>query len=170
MVQPPALFQTIKNTVLTIDTELNKTNETGIFFAPELYTAFCIGRDIYNDRLNIFGPQDIKWLREINLGNGGPSDISFKTGDTHVIVELKLRDTGLAYQADIEKLKRLPATDEKFFCVLVDTIENKYDGRLDNLQTKFGNEIINIGHHSFPTWNNWYSSKVHCHLNLYKLL
>lgn len=170
MVQLPALFQTIKNTVLTIDTELNKTNETGIFFAPELYTAFCIGQDIYNDRLNIFRTQDIKWLREINLGNGGPSDIHFKTGDNHVIVELKLRDTGYAYQADIEKLKRLPATDEKFFCALVDTIENKYDGRLDNLKSQYENELINVGHHSFPTWNNRYSSKVHCHLNLYKVL
>jgi hypothetical protein len=170
MTELPALFQTIKSTVLTIDTELNKTNETGIFFAPELYTAFCIGRDIYHDRLNIFGTQDIQWLREINLGNGGPSDISFKVGNTHIVVELKLRDTGIAYQADIEKLKRLPATDEKFFCVLVDTIENKYDGRLDNLKSQYENEIFNVGHHSFPTWNNWYSSKVHCHLNLYKVL
>ena len=170
MTELPALFQTIKKTVLTIDTELNTTNKTGVFFAPELYLAFCIGRDIYKDRVNIFGTEDIEWLREINLGNGGPSDIYFKTGDSNIIVELKLRDTGYSYQADIEKLNRLPATDEKFFCVLVDTIENKYDGRLDNLQSKYENEIINIGHHSFPTWNNWYSSQVHCHLNLYKLL
>ncbi len=170
MTELSALFQSIKSTVLTIDTELNTANDTGVFFAPELYIAFCIGRDIYKNRLNIFGTQDIKWLRETNLGNGGLSDISFKTADNHVVIELKLRDTRYAYQADIEKLKMLPATDEKYFCVLVDTIADKYDGRADYLKTKYENEIINVGHHSFPTWDNWYSSEVHCHLNLYKLL
>ena len=170
MTELPSLFQTIKTTILTIDTELKTTNNTGVFFAPELYIAFCIGRDIYKDRLNIFGTHDIEWLREINLGNGGPSDISFKTADNHIVFELKLRDTGYAYQADIEKLKKLPVTDEKFVCVLIDTIADKYDGRVDYLKSKYENEIINVGNHSFPTWNNRYSSKIDCHLNLYKLL
>lgn len=169
MTELPALFQTVKTTILTIDTELKSTNEKGIFFAPELYTAFCIGRDIYKDRLNIFGTHDIEWLREFNLGNGGPSDIVFKNTNYHVVLELKLRNTGYSYQADIEKLKKLPVTDEKFICVLIDKIPDKYDGRLDYLKSIYENEIVNVGHYSFPTWNNRYP-KIDCHLNLYKLL
>lgn len=163
------LFQTVKTTILTIDTELKTTNKTGVFFAPELYIAFCIGRDIYKDKVNIFGTYNIEWLREISLGNGGPSDISFKTATNNIVFELKLRNTGYAYRADIEKLKMLSVTDEKFICVLMDTIPGKYDGRADYLKLKYENEIINIGHYRFPTWNNRYSS-IDCHLNLYKLV
>ncbi|MBS1600428.1 MAG: hypothetical protein JST75_19520 [Bacteroidetes bacterium] len=169
MTDQTALFQTIKNTVTTIDIELNKTNGKGIFFAPELYTAFCMGKDIYHNRFSIFGMLDVEWKREMNLGDGGPSDICFKAGDTYLVIELKLRDTIFAYQADIEKLKRLPATYEKFFCVLIDKIKGKNDGRLEHLKSDYKNEITHIEHHCFQTWNDWYSSEVCCHLNLYKV-
>lgn len=48
------LFDVIKNSILNIDTELKTVNNKGVFFAPELYIAFSIGRDIYTSRLNIF--------------------------------------------------------------------------------------------------------------------
>lgn len=170
MIDIHALFSTIKTTIKTIESELKISNNKGIFFAPELYIAFCLGFELFKERQEIFGTRNVEWIREANLGSGGPSDIYFKSDETNLVIELKLRDTGGAYQSDIEKLKRLPSNFEKFFCVLVDTIENKYDGRIVSMDAKFQNEIISVGSYSFRTWNNWYSSNVICSLILYKVI
>lgn len=169
MIKQDVLFETLKEAVLCIDSELRQLNNTGIFFAPELYIAFCLGRDIYKNRDRIFGTSDVKWLRETNLGNGGPSDICFEVENRKVVFELKLRDTSHAYNADVEKLKRLTEIEEKFFCVLLDKIKDD-DGRLLNLVSMSQSAINNVGQYNFPTWNNWYSSNVSCSLNLFKVL
>jgi hypothetical protein len=144
------------------------TKEKGIFFAPELYISFCIGKDITKSCYNIFDTS-VEWLRETNFGNGGPTDIIFKTADTYVLIELKLRDTIEAYKADIEKLRRLNIASEKFFCVLLDSFTPSNDDRLNKLEKEYSNNLILIGHHVFPTWNNWYKKQIFCNLNLYSI-
>lgn len=169
MVRDSALFNRIKKTIQNIDDELRRSNNTGVYFAPELYTAFCLGRDIFQNRAAIFDLPDLIWLRETTLNNGGPSDIVFKLGNRHVVIELKLRDTGDAYGADINKLKLLSATDEKYFCVLLDSFTDQNDERLLNLEQQNQGHLRKIGHYSFPTWNNWYKNQIYCNLNLYKI-
>lgn len=163
------LFNTIKRTVLTIEDELFQMDEKGIYFAPELYVAFSIGKDVFQNREYIFGTNSVKWLRETDLGNGGPSDIIFEVDRTNTVIELKLRDNIYAYKADIEKLKRLPENTCKFFCVLLDSFSENNDARLINLELEYQNQIKRIGHHAFPTWNDWYAKKIFCNINLYQI-
>jgi hypothetical protein len=163
------IFETIKTTVKTICDDLKDTNGTGIYFSPELYVAFCIGKEIARKKQTIFGAENVEWLREINLGNGGPSDIAFKTADTYTVIELKLRDNVHSYKADIEKLKKLPETTTKLFCVLLDSFSAENDERLKALETDYKEEINRIGHFSFPTWNNWYKKQIFCNVNLYQV-
>jgi hypothetical protein len=163
------LFEVIKETIIDIDKDLKSINGTGVFFAPELYVAFCIGKEIYKNRNQIFKNDEVKWARETNLGNGGPSDICFKVDDKNVVIELKLRSTTEAYESDIQKLSRLNESDEKFFCVLVDKLNDK-DGRLINLAAISGNKIINVGQHEFLTLFSAYKSKTYCDLNLFRVL
>jgi Holliday junction resolvase-like predicted endonuclease len=169
MVEPKSLFDTIKNTICTIENELKNLDNKGVFFAPELFIAFCIGKDIFISRENIFGTQKIDWLRETYLGNGGPSDIIFKKDETYVVIELKLRSTIDAYKKDVEKLKKLPEAYEKFFCVLIDQIPENIDGRADRLETVYGSQVEKIGHYFFPTWPVTHKN-IDCHLNLYKVI
>jgi hypothetical protein len=169
MTKTDLLFETIKKTIIDIESDLNIVNKSGVFFAPELYVAFCIGKEVYKNRNIIFGTDKVEWIREANLGNGGPSDICFKVDNKNVVIELKLRSTSEAYESDIQKLSRLNTNDEKFFCVLVDKI-NDNDGRLINLAAISGNKIINVGQHDFLTLYSAYKSKTYCDLNLFRVL
>lgn len=162
-------FETIKKEVLSIDSDLNSINKTGIYFAPEHYIAFRLGRAIYLNREIIFGIKEIEWLREIKLGNGGPSDIVFKDTNVISVIELKLRKTYYSYKLDIEKLKRLDGNYNRYFCVLLDSFSENNDDRLRKLELEFKGLLFNIGHHSFKTWNNWYENQIFCNLNLYSI-
>lgn len=162
------LFNNIKGTILKIDKELKEINNTGIYFAPELYISFCIGKDIFQKRQSIFNTTNVKWSREIKLSNGGITDIVFEIEDKQrqTIIEVKIRDDIHSYIRDIEKLKDLKIIGEKFFCVLVDTSPPKNDGRLTELD-KYCDTISRIDGFSFPTWNDRYESQIFCNLNLY---
>jgi len=164
------LFEIIRTTVNGIESELKRSDNTGIYFSPELHVAFCIGRDVSKNRKQIFGENEVQWLRETNIGNGGPSDILFKDGDRYIVIELKLRGTYDSYKADIEKLKRLDAKHQRFFCVLLDSFSEQNDERLIKLENEYINQITRIGHASFPTWNNWYQRQIYCNLNLYEVV
>ena len=164
------LFNSIKDTVFSIDKDLNQTNNTGIYFAPELYISFCIGKDILKRQEEIFNTTNVEWLREINLGNGGPTDIIFKVDNKYSIIELKIRDNIHSYKSDVDKLKRLKLNANKFFCVLVDTFTDTTDKRLINLENDYGNNIVKVGGVSFQTWNNLYKKNVFCILNLYSIV
>ena len=164
------LFETVKSTINEIESNLKESNDTGIYFTPELYVAFCIGKDIAKHRVSIFGTNDIEWQREIDLGNGGPSDIIFRNKEQLTVIELKLRGTYDSYKADIEKLKRLKISSDKYFCVLLDSFTANNDERLLKLEQEFKEQLNKIGHYSFPTWNNWYQRQIYCNLNLYQLV
>jgi hypothetical protein len=164
------LFSIIKKTIDDINKDLCETNDTGIYFAPELYVAFRLGQEIMRSRFKVFGTENVEWLREINLGNGGPSDIVFNTHDgMYIVIELKLRNNYDAYKADIEKLKKLPDNYCKYFCVLLDSFSDSTDDRLIKLKKHYGDSLRGLGHHSFKTWNNWYSKQIFCHLKLYRI-
>lgn len=165
---PQNLFNCIRETVLTIDTDLKATADKGIFFAPELYTAFSIGRDIKKNSESIF-ISPAEWLRETNFGCGGPTDIAFKVDNHHFFVEVKLRNNISAYKADIEKLRRLDNNSVKIFCVLLDSFTPQNDSRITELEKQYSGSLHHIGHHSFPTWNDWYIKQVFCNLNLYSI-
>jgi len=164
------LFSILKDTIDNIEADLRGTNETGIYFAPELYVAFRMGQEIMKNKFKVFETENVEWLREINLGNGGPSDIAFKTHDgTYTVIELKVRNNYDAYKADIEKLKKLPDNYCKYFCVLLDSFSDNTDDRLNKLENEYGDSLIGIGHHPFKTWNNWYSKQIFCHFKLYRI-
>lgn len=60
------------------DATINLLNpKAGIFFAPELYVVFQVGRLLKTHELKVFG-ENVEWLRETDLKNGGPSDLIFK--------------------------------------------------------------------------------------------
>lgn len=163
------LFEIIKTSIRDIDREINQTNGTGIYFAPELYVAFSIGQNIFKQRKNIFNSLNVLWSREINLGKKGISDIVFKHIDSYTVIEIKLRNTIDSYRADIAKLKLLKDNFNKYFCVLADSFSSISDERLISLENEYTDDITLIGREIFETWNNWYKGQIYCHLNLYSI-
>lgn len=166
-----ALFITIDNELKSINNELLKLRKS-IFFAPELYIGFRISKAIYMNRASIFNSsEEINWQREINLDNGGPSDIVFDYDENkRLVIELKVRDTYNAYEKDIQKLKLLK-NDEKqyirFFCALIDTINREKDGRIQFLTKNYN---LNNGFQSeFDTAKQGYTSNIKCNLILIKI-
>lgn len=135
------LFDTIKSAIIEIETELIQLNGTGIYFAPEQYIAFCIGKAILKNKNSIFGSDTVEWVRENNLGEKGQdtgstgiTDIAFRVSDRTIAIELKLRGTLGKYKADIEKLSKLPDNIDKYFCVLLDSFSENNDERVFKLQ------------------------------------
>jgi len=170
------LFDTIKKTVEEIERELIELNGKGIYFAPEQHIAFCIGKAIMKNRTEIFGTDEVEWLREkklgekkLGIGQGGVTDIVFNVSDKSIALELKLRDTEPYYKADVEKLISLPDNIDKYFCVLLDSYSDDNDKRITHIQNEYNDILKSIGHHSFETWNNWYKKQVYCNLNLFSI-
>lgn len=163
------LYKTILMEVLSIEKELETLKE-GVFFAPELYIGFRISKAIYKIKSAIFPDlEDVVWLRECDLKNGGPSDIVFKYGDNNfLVIELKLRNTIDSYEQDILKLGRLKDEDgikyHKYFCALVDAFKDKEDGRLQYLISKY--RLKDTRHSLFETKKYGYKNDIYCHLTL----
>ncbi len=166
------LFDSIKSVVLKVEADLYGINETGIFFAPELYLAFEIGKALLKEKEAIFGTNDLEWIRERNLGNGGPSDLIFQSKDRKdfVVFEFKIASTFHEYERDIIKLQKLLSNDEityhKFFVALIDHFPNKYDGRIDYLE-KSG--LLCLGNKDFEVKHSGYAGNVNCNLVLYEV-
>ncbi len=112
--------------------------DKGIFFMPELAYTYVCGREAMTQAQKIFGDEVPEWNRELDLGNGGPSDLVFEfQNGKHIVIEFKMRDKIDAYIADLEKLSRLDANKNiRVFCVLLDmfTRDLPDDGRLQALQ------------------------------------
>ncbi len=169
------LFESIYDFAADLDKELEDINRKGIFFAPELYVAFGMGKQIMKKKESIFTDAQIEWGREEDLKNGGPTDIIFrniKNTDKELlaVVELKLRDNYSAYKADIEKLLRLNDNScKKYFCVLLDSFTTENDKRLIDLESEYQGKITRICNKSFKTNQDWYKKQVYCVLNLYRI-
>ncbi len=158
------LLQTITKVINHVENELRELNK-GIFFAPELYLAFEVGKALYAERMNVFGKERIEWLRETNLGNGGPSDLIFKIGEEYIVFEFKISSTSYSYEKDIEKLKMLSNLKEfkghRVFVALIDHFPGKGDARIEFLE-KYPFKRINK--ESMKTYYSRYSGVVDCEI------
>lgn len=164
------LYKTILDRLKQEDEELTSLTNCGIFYAPELYIAFIIGKEIKKNETAIFG-QQTKWIRETDFGNGGPTDFAFETDNRTYIFELKLRDTIDAYSADIDKLKKLNNAYTKHFLALVDSWETDQDkdGRIVALENRHKDLIRVSSFISFTTKQNRYKGQICCTVGLWKI-
>ena len=147
-------------------------SKIGIFHMPELAFAYECGKQIMQDANKIFGDNIPEWCRELDLGNGGPTDLVFAFSDGRKIaIEFKMRDTGDAYRKDLLKLSNIKDHNvTRIFCAIIDTLEKDlpYDGRVtrinafhemgfqvENALPSETNEFI-----TFKTNQTWYTSNV----------
>jgi hypothetical protein len=167
------LFDSIKKAVTDIEFDLLQVNGTGVFFAPELYIAFRIGREIFLERDFIFSADksSIYWKRETSLEGAGPTDILFEHGNEKTIIELKVGDSVNSYYKDIDKLRNANKKYAKFFCVLLDTIVGKDDGREKAIEKYLRGNERDCFTLIFRTNSNRYnySSPIMAVLKIYKI-
>ena len=168
------IIEQILESILEIDKELKSINNKGIYFAPELFIAFHVGKSIYKKREQIFSTKDIEWERETRIPGYGIFDIAFKTGNTRkVVIEIKLISTGNSYKRDIEKLKSLDKNILKLFVVLIDAEASEgHDGRIITLKKETGFDPIYIKRISDePIWHpRLTANKYHCDLVIYEII
>jgi len=151
------------------DNSLNQ--DLGIFNMPELAFAYECGKQIMQNANVLFGKNIPQWSRELNLGNGGPSDLVFNFNDgNQIVIEFKMRDTADAYFSDLNKLSELK--DEKIiklFCAVIDVFPKdlKNDGRVTKVNNDEKTKAIAID--SFKTNQSWYTSEVHALVGIWKV-
>lgn len=80
MIDTKLLFDSIVDSIAKIKEELNQLDK-GIFFAPELYIAFKIGINIYQNKEKIFNTSNVKWHRETAFLKGSITDLAFEVDD-----------------------------------------------------------------------------------------
>ena len=165
------LYQKIYTCLKDEDQELTSLENNGIFYAPELYVAFIMGKEIKKNDKAIFGTS-AKWIREIDLKNGGPTDIVFKTEDLTYVFEIKLRDTYHAYNSDVIKLKKLDDRKYvKYFVALIDAWEKdrENDPRVTELE-KLHPDLSRISKiESFKSNQDRYVGDICCALGIWKV-
>lgn len=149
--------------------------KSGIFFAPEIYIAFQIGKLSKINEQELFG-QKINWHREYDLKNGGPSDIIFQKGNQDMIVfELKICNTYHSYIKDLEKLKRIDCLSNEnvrsnFFIALIDVFEDCLPGdRVDKISEYNNVEPVVTEFKRFKTTYSKYKRAVDCVLGMWKV-
>jgi len=141
------IAETIGKVAEQEDTELKEFNE-GIFHMPELAFAYKCGKQIMKNSDMIFGDIKPKWKREVDLGNGGPTDLVFEfDNDRKIAIEFKMRDTRHSYKRDLEKLAKLNDKNTvRIFCALID-VSNKDlpdDGRQKYVEEFDGMEVRSL--------------------------
>ncbi len=150
----------------------NKLNsELGIFQMPELAFAYECGKQIMQNANEIFEENIPEWCRELDLGNGGPTDLVFILDDGQKIaIEFKMRNTGDAYIGDLNKLSNINDGEViKLFCAIVDTMEKDlpYDGRVSKINEDKRTEKLYIN--SLKTNQTWYKSDVYALIGIWKV-
>lgn len=145
---------------------LKEIASEGIFHMPELAFSYQCGKEIMREAKSIFGNLKVDWIREEDLGNGGPTDLVFKIENGEVLaIEFKLRDTAKAYEKDIIKLCKIkdPKTT-KVFCALVDVFNTKLpdDGRQKYIESLPDYQVKSLGKKSFDTIQKTYKGQVSC--------
>lgn len=164
--QTDRIAEIIYETAISEDKELSLIANQGIFHMPELAFAYQCGKAILKEAHTIFDGLNVTWIREENLGNGGPTDLVFKleNGDT-LAIEFKFRDTTTSYEKDIIKLCKITKPNTlKIFCALIDVFDSKLpdDGRQRYIESLTGYRVIPLLKKSFSTKQNWYKSDTSC--------
>lgn len=136
--------------------------EVGIYHMPELAFAYLCGQEIMLSATEIFVEEIPKWEREVNLGNGGPTDLVFSFEDGRKIaIEFKMRDTGDAYIGDVDKLSNIQDSNTvRLFCAVIDAFAKNTlsDGRVVKIEKDRRTNIIGI--ESFKTNQSWYKGEI----------
>ncbi len=164
------LYDIIFQTLAEEDAELKVLTGKGIFYSPELYIAFLLGKSIKKYEQVIFNRQST-WIRETDFNKNGPTDFAFKVDGTMYLFELKLRSTIHSYKADIEKLNRLDKNYKKYFLALIDAFdtEKENDYRLASLE-KDHPELKRIAKFkNFKTNQDRYKKDVCCIIGLWEI-
>lgn len=150
------------------DRELREISNEGIFHMPELAFSYACGKSIMQNHKQIFDGRKANWVREKDLGNGGPTDLLFEFECGHrIAIEFKMRDKSSSYLKDLKKLSLLKDDrTARIFCALTDTFNRQLpdDGRHAAVE-KFEEIPINSllePKPSFQTNQNWYSGTVSC--------
>ena len=120
-----------------------------------------------HSRLEIFGTKNVQWLREINLGNGGPSDLVFEFDNKKIVIEFKASHnlTSAACHQDIKKLSILEGDSViRIFCALFDTFTKNLpdDGRQKNVTEIKNINVKCIFNKDFPTKQNKFNNEISC--------
>lgn len=148
------------------NTLLLDIHNEGIFFMPELAFAYECGKHIMQKKEICFPQKSVKWLREYNLGNGGPTDLVFEIGlGEKLAIEFKKSNTDLSYAEDIKKLSDIDDSKcRKVFCALIDVFDHALpdDGRQRNIEELEQYNIITISKHTFRTKWTKYKSNLNC--------
>ncbi len=153
----------------------------GIFGMPELAFAYDCGKAIMLKRGDIFGDLDVIWERELNLKNGGPTDLVFKLHKENrlIAIEFKLRDKKDAYLRDVNKLLALRTEDVKgmeitrVFCALVDAFSDECltDARITSLDVHPRLRRIGGNRFSFSTKQKRFTGKpISCVVCLWEVI
>ncbi len=152
---------------------LSNLANDGIFFMPELAFAYECGKAIMSRSKDIFGTQSPKWIREIDIGNGGPTDLLFELpNEERIAIEFKIRDTSTSYKSDVNKLARITdSKTTKLFCALIDVFDTDKpdDGRQWEVEENSGVSVISILKKDFPTKQTRYSSPVTCYACIWQV-
>lgn len=160
------LARLITNVAIKENQTLSLIPKLGIFHMPELAFAYECGKAAMLDSENVFGNDIPTWVREKDLGNGGPTDLLFEFDNgKRIAIEFKIRDTVSSYKKDIEKLSKLPDVDTiKIFCALIDVFDKKLpdDGRQAELEKASGNEVHVVSKTIISTSQDWYKSPTSC--------
>lgn len=121
-----------ENQALMTIAKSGTNSKIGIFHMPELAFAYECGKQIMQNANEIFGDNIPEWCRELDLGNGGPTDLVFTFDDGEKIaIEFKMINNKYEYRRDLDKLAKLDKNTVKIFCALVDINKKELDG--DNI-------------------------------------
>jgi len=166
------IIETAKNENDQLMEIVNNNSNLGIFHMPELAFAYKCGKHIMQNKNNIFGDNIPQWCREVDLGNGGPSDLVFIFDNGYkIVIEFKMRDKVDAYIFDLEKLSKLENEKTiKLFCVITDTMKKDlpFDGRIkkiNNFKT-----VYELDFQSFKTKQTWYESDVYASIGIWEII
>lgn len=165
------LYKIIFDLLKKENKDLELLIDRGIFFAPELYIAFILGKKIKEKEQLIFG-RSVEWSREEKFGEIGPTDLAFKTDKDTFLFEIKLREKYHKYINDIKKLNSLNNSYKKYFLAFVDAYQSKQDKdeRIVEIENNFNNlKRVVTKFKSFDTKQRRYQGKICCVVGLWSL-
>lgn len=175
------ILEKIETVAIEEEKELSSIGkDCGIFDMPELAFAYVCGKSIMKKCKDVFGQDDVIWQREIDLGNGGPTDLVFRLQHMNrlIAIEFKMRDKIDKYLQDVEKLLAINPDKvqnmqiSRIFCAVVDSfaVKKEADERIAALDSDPRLRPFKKERLIFETKQKWYSSPVVCVLCFWEVV
>lgn len=178
-----AILKVIANEIFLVAKEeersLERAGTYGIFMMPEIAFVYQVGKSVMCKRRDIFGSEDIKWIRENKLGDeAGPIDLAFRIGHSgHLIVmEFKIARTIHDYKRDIEKVRRFVRGGDLLrvglFVVLNDPFveSNSPDNRMADLELEDKVSMIFTDGFATTMSSHGYSKRQKCEVGVFRVV